>query len=61
MYEIFKKILPVAEEIGTILTVRQDIKDKKCYTDDKAIIKGTTPDGRSFELVLKVEDKEDAS
>lgn len=61
MYDILKKLLPVAEEIGTIKTVRQSIADGRCYTNDEIRIEGVRPDGREFTLRLELEDKRDDS
>lgn len=63
MYDILKKLLPAAEEIGNVLAVHQDIRDRKYYTSDEIRIAGMLPDGRKFTLELEVKDKveEDAS
>lgn len=61
MYEILKKLLPVAEGIGSIATVHQNIRDRKYYSSDEIKINGTTPDGRNFTLRLELEDEENDS
>jgi hypothetical protein len=58
MYEILKKLLPAAETIGTVETVRQTVKDPKFYVHDEITIKGITADGKAFTLHLEVEEKE---
>lgn len=59
MYDYLKKLLPVAEEIGMIDTVRQEIRDRKYYTSDEIKIEGRRLDGRKFVLRLEVEDLKD--
>jgi hypothetical protein len=56
VYEYLKKLLPVAEEIGAIYTVHQEIRDRKYYTSDAIEIEGKRLDGREFVLRLEVED-----
>ena len=54
MYDILKKLLPVAEEIGTVETVRQTVKDPRYYEHDEIVIRGTTTNGCRFELTLEL-------
>lgn len=59
MYEFLKKLLLVAEQIGTVKTVKQtDGRDRKYYDGDEINITGITPDGHRFLLSLELEDKE---
>ncbi len=62
MYDILKKLLPVAEEIGTVETVNQTVKDPEYYDYDEIVIKGTTASGERFELTLEMKkETKDAS
>lgn len=61
MFMVLKKLLPVAEEIGTIEAVHQSSRNCKYYSSDEIRIEGVAPDGRKFTLIYELEDKEDAS
>lgn len=61
MYEILKKLLPVAEDIGTINMVNQHIRDRRYYDGDEIRIRGVLPDGREFTLELEAKDKKEDS
>lgn len=56
MYDFFKLLQPVAEEIGTVTSCSCKLWDRKYYSSDEIKITGTTNDGRPFELVLEVHD-----
>lgn len=58
MYDILKKLLSAAEQIGTVETVRQTVKKPDSIWGDEVTITGTTLDGRSFLLSLELKDKE---
>lgn len=58
MYDIMKKLLPVAEQIGTVKTVRQTVENPKFYSHNEITIEGAMPDGKCFTLHLEVNEKE---
>lgn len=60
MYDILKKLLSVAEKIGTIQTVNQTIRDRKYYDYDEIKIVGMAPDGRKFVLEFELKDKKES-
>lgn len=60
MYDILKKLLSVAEEIGTIQAVNQTIRDRKYYDYDEIKIVGMAPDGRKFVLEFELKDKKES-
>ncbi len=59
MYDIWKKLLPAAEAIGTIKTVNENIRDRRYYDGDDIKISGVLSDGREFVLELEVKDKKE--
>lgn len=57
MYEYLKKLLEVAESIGTVETA--EMHPKGTYRASGIEIEGVTADGRTFELRLRVAEKEE--
>jgi hypothetical protein len=50
----------VAEAIGIIKTVSQNVHDRRYYDGDDIRIRGVLPDGREFVLELEVKDKKES-
>lgn len=59
MYEYLKKLLEVAENIGTIETA--EMYPKGTYRASGVEIAGVIADGRTFELRLRIDEKEEAA
>lgn len=58
MFELLKKLLPVAENIGAVLTVKQtNNRDRQYFSSDEIDITGVLADGREFRICLEVADK----
>lgn len=53
MYDLLKKLFPIAEEIGTVFAV--DMVTNNVHLGNRIEIEGVTENGRSFELRLTVE------
>ena len=55
MYKFLTMLQPAAEQIGRISDVRAETACR--FYGDHIVIKGDTPDGRSFELELSIKEK----